>query len=605
MTARHTSIKADLLNIKVGGRLPSKLFVAEEHYHLRQAGVRVVMENTIDAMTQYLPVKEIDVFVFSDYENIFSISDLKIKPDGGGRKKVRIHKIDIAELNYDEENTKNKMEFIRKASHLKEKIHDNIPWDKCSKKNPFILHCHGLPLGKNPFLSMAINMLAEEAFHQKKPLWVLNQVHDFAENSRPEMLYRVQHCTGKYNKRFAAEIMYPNSPNIFYITINSRDAENLKMIGIAPQRIFFLPNSIDTEFFTDLPIITNRTGVINNRYTAQILARIKEYSTKKHYFFDEKRKILLSPLKVMRRKNNVETILILMALNNLRDEHQLLITLEPGSGKDVDYANAIRKFIQVNRLPVVIGLGNDLISSNEQRDVRWGKAKTFNLIDIFALSKAIITNSIIEGFGFGFHEGWLTGKTIVGRKLPYVCKDFERNGMKLEHMYKKMWVRLEWMKNAEKRLRDIYYKDANNLRKRQGLKSISKQTIERYVKNVKFYKVQNHKCIDFKDLSLEMQFEAIKTIFADNKRIKEFIGINPSIKKIYNMMRENPKNLIAHNKKVVMQRYNLKAKSKRLQNIFKIGNQNYLKKIKHGKVNNSKVIAKYLDLDYIHPLTVD
>ncbi len=604
MAGQLQSIKKDLLEIKEEGKLPAELKVAEEHYHLRPAGVRVVIENTIDAIMNHLKAKEIDIFVFSDFENIFSVSDLKIRQDH--KENIRVHNVDITELNYDAGPGKNKEEFIRKASALKEKIAHNIDTgkcninlEKCSLDSPFIFHCHGVPLGKNPSLCAAIWMLAEEYYQQRKPVWFLNQVHDFAENSRPEMLQRMQNCTGKYDPEFAAKIMYPNTPNMFYATINSRDAENLKLIGISNSRIFFLPNSIDTGFFTAKPITKEK------QFKKQLLDRIKEYSDKNRYFFEEKRKILLSPLKVMRRKNNAETILLLMALNSIEDKFQLLITLEPGSGKDVEYSNALKEFCRINRLPVVIGLGNDFVSPSEKRKRKGRRIEEFSLIDVFAVSDGILTTSIIEGFGFCFHEGWLTGKAIMGRKLPYVCNDFERNGMDFRHMYKKMWIKLEWIKDAEKRITSLYYHDVNSLRKKQGLKRISKKSVKRYVSSIKFFNVNGIKCIDFKDLNLEMQLEAIDAIFEEKKRIREFVKINPVIRKIYRMVKKKPSKLIAKNRKRIIEQYSLKAKAARLKSLFLIGNRTYLNKLKQPKVNNKKVVAKYLDLDYIHPLTVD
>jgi hypothetical protein len=211
----------------------------------------------------------------------------------------------------------------------------------------------------------------------------------------------------------------------------------------------------------------------------------------------------------------------------------------------------------------------------------------------------------MEGFGFGFHEGWLAGKAVIGRRLPYVCADFERNGLRLDHMYKKMWVKLGWIKNAEKRLFRLYYGDVNALRKKQGLSPIARKTVQRYVSSVKFYKVDKSKCIDFKDLSLEMQLEAITSVFSSEENAEEFIRINPVIKKMYGMLQKKPLELIDHNKRVVIQKYGLHAKAKRLAKLFLIGKNHYLRKIKQGRVNNRKVIAKYLHLDYIRPLTVD
>ncbi len=598
MTSQLKSIKKDLLEIKEKEKLPSELFVGEEHYHLAPAGVRVVIENTIDAITHYLKGK-ISIFVIASAWAAPRPENLKIRFERKRMKNVSIKTIDIKELDYDLHKYKSKEEFLQRANKLKEKIVRQLPLDECNADNPFILHCHGLPLGKNPKLSAAIKLLAEECGELKTPLWILNQVHDFAENSRPEMLRNLQYCTGSRDERFAAEIMYPSNRNIFYATINSRDAENLKMAGINEKRIFFLPNSIDTDFFSAKPITTKK------RFKKQIMGAIEEYSKKNHYFFDSKRKILLSPLKCMRRKNNAESILLLKALNYLQDDLQLIISLDAHSGPDVNYSNKIKRFIRQEGIPAVIGIGADIISTSEKREKIRGRITKFSLVDLFAISRAVLTTSILEGFGFAFHEGWITGKPVVGRRLPYVCRDFQRNGLKLLHMYKKLFVDVTWIKNCEARLLKIFSRDVNKLRKKQGMRVLSKKSILREMNKTKFYRANGCKCIDFKDLSLEMQLEAIKTIFKDEQKIKKFIKMNPVIRRMWRMLQRKPTALVRHNRKVIMKKYSLRAKAKRLRRIFSIGTANYLRRVKKRKIDNRKIIYKYLDLDYIHPLTVD
>lgn len=591
-------MRKDILHLKQKKKLPKTLHVGQLHYHLAPAGVRVVIENSIDSILKHFRGK-ISIFVLANAWAAPKPEDLRIRSDFKKLKNVSIKTIDLKELDYDLHKYAGKEEFLAAAEKLKGKIVKQLPLHECNPENPFILHCHGLPLGKNPKLSAAIKLLAEECEKLKTPLWVLNQVHDFAENSRPAMLQNLQYCTGHKDEKFAAEIIYPNGRNIFYATINSRDADNLRMAGISEKRIFFLPNSIDTEFFSTKPITTKKN------FKKQMIEAIEKYSVKNHYFFDPKRKILLSPLKCMRRKNNAESVLLLRALNYLDDCFQLVISLEAHSGPDVKYTDKIKRFVRQKRLPVVIGVGAEVVSSSEEREKRKGKVTKFSLVDLFAVSKAALTTSMIEGFGFAFHEAWVAGKPVVGRKLPYVCRDFERNGLKLNHMYKKLFVDVKWIKNCEERLLKIFHKDVNKMRKKQEMPTLSKEKVLREINKTKFYRANDCKCIDFKDLSVEMQLEAIKTIFADEEKTKEFIKMNPVIRKILKMVKKQPAALVKHNRRVIMQKYSLKAKAKRLKHVYSIGTENYLKKIKRGKVSNAKVIAKYLDLDYVHPLTVD
>jgi len=576
-----------------------KLSIGELHYHLRPAGVRAEIENSIDAITQKLNAKSLSIFVLSDYEGIFSIKDLRIKTKFKKSKKVKIQKINISELNYNEKPAKNKKQFLIEADELKQSILNHIPLSRCTKKNPFILHTHSVPLGKNPRLNAAIKLLADHCHNKNKPFWILNQIHDFAENSRPELLHNLQACTGKFDKKFASEIMYSNTPNVFYAVINSRDSENLEMIGISQKKIFYLPNSVDIDIFTAKPMTRAK------KYRNQLIGSLEEYAEKNNYIFDKKRKIILSPLKLMRRKNNIESLLLLLAFNYIKDEYQLLISLEAHAGKDVDYVNKFKKFIKKKKLPVTVGGGQELISLSEKRQFENGKITEFSIIDLFDLSTAVITTSILEGFGFSFIEGWLTGKAVIGRKLPYVCKDFEKNGMDLDHMYKKIWVPVKWIKNSKKRIFGIYFKHLNQLRKQQGLKPFPSSEIEKQLSKLKYKMINNRLCIDFKELDSDMQLEAVERIFSGKKYADEFLKINPIIRRMFRLLENGPKDIIQKNKNVIMENYSLRSKAKNLGNIILVGNSTYFKHEKAAHVDNRKVIEKYLDLDFIHPLTVE
>ncbi len=591
-------MRRDILKLKPKHKLPLTMHIGQLHYHLAPAGVRVVIENSIDSIMSFGRKRKVKIFVIASAWAAQKPEDLKIKTDFKKKGNLEIRTIDLPELDYELKQYKGKEEFLGKALELKERIVKELPLHECNPENPFILHCHGLPLGKNPKLSAAIKLLAEECVKLRTPLWILDQVHDFAENSRPEMLRNLQYCTGSKDERFAAQIIYPGSRNIFYATINSRDADNLRMAGINEKRIFFLPNSIDTDFFSTRPLTTKK------KFRKQLLNAIVDYSRKNKYFFNPKRKIILSPLKCMRRKNNAESILLLKALNCLQDSFQLIITLDAHSGPDVRYSEKIKRFIRQEGIPVMIGVGAEITSGSEEREKSRGKITKFSIVDLFAASKAVLTTSILEGFGFAFHEGWITGTPVIGRRLPYVCKDFQKNGLLLNHMYKKLFVSVDWVKNCEERLFKIFFRDVNNLRKKQGMPLISRKGILLEMNKTKFYRANGCRCVDFKDLSLEMQLEAIRTISRDVKKAKKFIKMNPVIRRTLRILQRKPTELIRHNRKVVMRKYGLRAKAKRLRHVYAIGTAKYLDEIKKGKINNKKVINKYLDLDYIHPLTI-
>ena len=102
-----------------------------------------------------------------------------------------------------------------------------------------------------------------------------------------------------------------------------------------------------------------------------------------------------------------------------------------------------------------------------------------------------------------------------------------------------------------------------------------------------------------------MQLEITQKVIKERHLIQEFLSANPIIDKMHTILEKNPVKLISHNKKVVKKYYSLEAKAKRLRNILLLGNSMYLISKSVCPISNKKVIEKYLNLDYIHPLTLE
>ena len=68
-----------------------------------------------------------------------------------------------------------------------------------------------------------------------------------------------------------------------------------------------------------------------------------------------------------------------------------------------------KSFSRELQLPVTFGLGH-------QVDCSFPK--------MVACSEAIVTTSVAEGFGLGFLEPWVFGKSLCGRNLPEITGDF-------------------------------------------------------------------------------------------------------------------------------------------------------------------------------------
>jgi glycosyltransferase involved in cell wall biosynthesis len=342
-----------------------------------------------------------------------------------------------------------------------------------------------------------------------------------------------------------------------YVTINSFDLENLRLLGMNNDRFYLLPNAVDCDFFTSKPS------------KDKLLDKIKLYAKRNKYNFYPKRKILLAPVKVMRRKNIIESILILKILNSIKDEYQLLVTLDANSPEDMAYSELIKD--KIKDLPVVIGFGKKIISSGRRTK------NSYNMVDVFSVSEAIITTSIIEGFGFAFHEAWLADKPVIGRKLPMVTDDFEENGLKLDHMYEKLKINVKHINVDE--LKKRYYMKINQRLKQAG---IADHTWMEF--SEEFNKIEDN-YVDFADLDAEQQLKILDT------PLKEILNDNPQIKQSVN------KKVIQHNKKAVLQKYNLHSLEKRMNNYFGIS-----KRLNSEKLDNVPLIDRYMQTDNIRLL---
>jgi len=325
---------------------------------------------------------------------------------------VSVHPVEL--LDYDNQIFQSVEDLDEHAMKIMEAIQSTLDLsDRC------ILHAHNVNLMKNTCLGRAIQFLADEC----PELLIIMQVHDFAEDNRPTHLDLMLNATGRHDPEFAPMLAYPMADNIVYCTINSRDRHLLSKIGIPQERIFLLPDSIDIEFYSSKPV-------------AGLKEKLADYARNNNYTFNKNRKILCAPVRLMRRKNLVEAILILKLLNSIKDEWQLLINLDANSPKDIVCSDAIKKYIRKNRLPVVIGFGYELVSPTNVRS----DPIPFNMVDVFSISDYIITTSKIEGFGMTFIEAWLQDRVVVGRKIDFLYQDFTQSGMDLRHLYDKLLV---------------------------------------------------------------------------------------------------------------------------------------------------------------------
>jgi glycosyltransferase involved in cell wall biosynthesis len=335
--------------------------VAILHYHLRPGGVTTVIHNAQRALAG-----KFDVEVLVDW-------------------------------GYDERPARSQAEFLAGANVLAKRLTERL-------RGVDVLHTHNIGLGKHPRLTYAVKLFA-----QQTRIKLINQVHDFPEDNRPTELRALRYCTGKRDDMFWRAICYYDAPNVIWATLTTHDAAKLATRGIPSKKIHVLPNPVDDEFFT--------RPAPSRAALQEVIKKIAAFARANGFPYDPRKKMLLSPMKVMVRKNNGEAVELVKRLK----KYQLIITLDASSAGDRAYSERLKRKIRRERLPVVIGVGAELASP----------------LPLFYLAHAILTTSKVEGFGYTFVEGWLCRKPVLGRDITEVTRDFVAAGLKMDHFYQK------------------------------------------------------------------------------------------------------------------------------------------------------------------------
>jgi glycosyltransferase involved in cell wall biosynthesis len=178
---------------------------------------------------------------------------------------------------------------------------------------------------------------------------------------------------------YAVHDDYPE--NCHYAAINSRDYSYLHRAGLKNEGLHFIPNEVRS-----VPAVP---GSSRTRY--------------------------LYPVRAIRRKNIGEALLLSLFIP---PERTVAVTLPPVSPGDQRIYRYWADLARELGLPVEfeVGAHNSL-------------AKTLGG------ALCVITTSVKEGFGFSYLEPWTANRAVIGRRIDYVCWDFEEAGVRFDSLY--------------------------------------------------------------------------------------------------------------------------------------------------------------------------
>ena len=95
-------------------------------------------------------------------------------------------------------------------------------------------------MGKNVSAPLAVRRLASLGYR------TLLQIHDFAEDFRPDNYRRLTNALSHGSTNQLPAILYPQAEHVFYATLNRRDYRVLIQAGVDQSRLHLLPNPVST-----------------------------------------------------------------------------------------------------------------------------------------------------------------------------------------------------------------------------------------------------------------------------------------------------------------------------------------------------------------------
>jgi hypothetical protein len=177
--------------------------------------------------------------------------------------------------------------------------------------------------------------------------------------------------------------------------------------------------------------------------------------------------------------------------------------------------------------------------------------------DVFGSALAVLSTSVKEGFGFSFLEPWTADRAVLGRRIDYVCRDFEEAGIKFTPVEKK---------TSEKRPNGFY--KTINIPMEYIAPPVLKNKMEHamtaiyeafglepppYVIRMMDDMIFTEQTIDFGRLDEELQAGVIHIMVSNDAVYREIAALNPFLEGLADW--RGDEDLIAENKLRIREAY--------------------------------------------------
>jgi hypothetical protein len=262
-----------------------------------------------------------------------------------------------------------------------------------------VLHWHNHSLGKNVAAPNVIRVLSDrDRFN------VLLQIHDFAEDYRPENYARLATAMAAKHPGEVTRYSYPTSERIHYATLTTADAALLEALHLPADRLHVIPNSVTLGDAAS----PDRDVALAKLRAAASLPRDASWC--------------VYPVRGIRRKNVGECLL----LSHLMPADLYLgVTLPPVTPIEAKSYQRWRVLGGEYAPRVIFDAGT---------------FPTVSFRENLAASRFIVSTSVAEGFGMAFLEPWLAHRPVIARRLHNVVDDFVQSGVQLDRFYDAIWI---------------------------------------------------------------------------------------------------------------------------------------------------------------------
>ncbi len=212
----------------------------------------------------------------------------------------------------------------------------------------------------------------------------------------------------------------------------------------------------------------------------------------------------LYPVRAIRRKNIGEALLLSLFIPK---GTTVAVTLPPTTDKDEGIYKTWVNLAGELQLPVEFeaGLNN-------------------SLSELMGSSIAVITTSVKEGFGFSYLEPWAAGRSVIGRRIDYVCRDFEDAGIQFDSLYSSIDIPMVYLpapalgQKMETTLESTY--------RSVGLKP------PHYITNMMVNDIFSHDYFDFGRMDEELQTGLLRTLCSNSAVLQDIATVNPFLAKL-------------------------------------------------------------------------